>query len=196
MAAGSRRLRAVLALLVLACAFLTTACGDPRVDGHRLYTQRKGVARFSFEYSDKYVKDRDDTSGSVTSVLFTRTYREADSASSFTFFIAGVGVYAKSAHVYLEQELADAQNNAPDFKLLYISGLDVAGVTGTQLVYTYRRLPPPDWGGSRESWAVVKKVFFETDGVIWEIYLDAFADTAVADMADFDHVLETLRILH
>ena len=41
----------------------------------------------------------------------------------------------------------------------------------------------------------MKDVFFESNGVIWRIQQDAFVDTAEADIADFDHVLATFKML-
>jgi hypothetical protein len=165
------------------------------VNGDRVYVQNKGIAHFSFEYSDRYRKSVDDTSGRVTSLFFKREYRDAGGFTFWWFLVAAPGIYAESAQVYLEQELALARQHSTDFKLLYVSGLQVAGVTGTQLVYTYTRPKAADWGSARPTGALVKDVYFESDGLIWRIESDAFIDTATADMADFDHVLTTFKIL-
>jgi hypothetical protein len=187
--------RALLALLVLSCAFPTAACGDPRVDGQRIHTVTKGIAHFSFQYSDKYVKSGGENLEQFSSVYFDRTYEEADSFTLFYIVVSKAGVYAEGAQVYLEQELSSAQESYMDFKLLYVSGREVAGLLGTQLVYTYTRRRAPDWPSPKATGAVVKEVFFESDGLIWKVGLNAFDKTAIADMADFDHVLATFKIL-
>ena len=96
-----------------------------------------------------------------------------------------------------EWEASEAVFIYSDFQLLERSQVTVSGINGEQIVYSYTEIrgvgqrktdedPYPMQG---------RRIYFYSNGVIWELTLDLLLSEAETANADFEHLLETFQIL-
>jgi hypothetical protein len=100
-------------------------------------------------------------------------------------------------------------------KLLERSAVTVAGIPGEQIVYSHK--PPmimraplklilftisPDWNArytrrnpQESELRITREVYFNYDGLIWNIQIDSDESVAEQAKADFEHLLKTFKIL-
>ena len=81
-----------------------------------------------------------------------------------------------------------------NFELLERAPLTVAGIEGEMVAYLVDKLMPiPREDGQRLAYCRV--VFFEHDGLIWEIEAECHQEIMDEVRADFEHIVETFTIL-
>ncbi len=183
----------IKSLFVLLTSLLLLAACNPSTDGYKTYSQNKGPAKYSFQYAPEYHKTIEDTLSEVSAVYFGREYEEAGTFSTLSIFVSRIGVYAPNAEAYMEEAIGIAKTSQ-NFQMIEVSPLNIAGVTGQKLVYSYTRGRSTDFPSPEPAPAIVRSVFFEQGGCVWNIELDGFAEMAELEAIEFDHVLETLQI--
>ena len=97
-----------------------------------------------------------------------------------------------------DQTLASDQNYKPDFRILKDIPVEVGGEQGKELVYAYtkyRTIQEIHQGLSPVP-SVWRRVMFVHDNQLWDLEMGGLESTSEADGADFDHAVETLKILN
>lgn len=97
---------------------------------------------------------------------------------------------------FLDEFIADmSRHESTRFKLLKRSPVTVSGITGERIIYEWdgRGLVPRD---EPVKLYYVNDVFFDYDGLIWEIKSEARTEEMVDEVNTyFDHLLQTFKIL-
>jgi hypothetical protein len=161
---------------------------------------KKGIVHFSFEYSRHFslVKDISET---YTHLMFDGPYYKYPRSRTridISVYRAGDGILANKET--LIQERLRIVSAFPDYTLLARLGVGVAGVEGEQITYFYiDSMPTPGQAGHIPGDVprptISRNVYFEHQGLIWEIQMESNESNAEADKADFEHLLQTFEIL-
>ena len=187
-----------IGLIILAL----TGCFNTNSSGYQTFVMSEGAAQFSFEYSSKY------KIGDYKPLIDTLKFRELASVSliapfnkqskdftSILFLVWAVDILAPNAESQMEMVIKKASTSM-DFKLLEQTGVTVSNVPAKLIAYTERNIQPIDRGLKEPPFEVWREVFFDYNGLIWEIEMRSDSSTAEEDKADFEHILQTFKILN
>jgi hypothetical protein len=184
--------------LFIAVTALTVAssCASS-LDGYKLVTQNKGFAHFTFECPAQYVRPlwrlprvemkqnftrlftyHRDKKIPIDSIIEVIAWRVMDSASY------------DNAEDLMKQRLSMFGREL-DFEIKEYLSVQVTGISAQGFMFTYSALGV----GSDSVPGVRRAVFFDHNGVIWEISMVSDSTRTEAAKADFDHLLETFIIL-
>jgi hypothetical protein len=188
-------------LLSLFSIFLSS-CGNSGVNTYKTYVFNEGILHFSLEYRAYYKVDWTKPAES--------TGYPTQQAMSFDLIspkIKGINDYtyikvladkpddlipdAKSA-------MERAQRNASswaDYKLLDKSEITIDSLHAYRLDYQIRNVIGIIAGTSGPRISVYREVHFDAKGYVWLIQIRSDSTTAEADKADFEHILQTFKIL-
>ncbi len=72
----------------------------------------------------------------------------------------------------------------------------MSNVPARLIAYTERNIQPIDRGLKEPPFEVWRKVFFDYNGLIWQIDIRSASSTAEEDKADFEHIVKTFKILN
>jgi len=105
---------------------------------------------------------------------------------------------------FLEAYIIDIKDSFEVFQVLERSSVNISGISAEQVVYAYDefsvRNPLPDAplkgtpSGSSLIW-VGRAIFFDHDGLVWFIRMKSIEEAAEKTKLDFEHLIETFRIL-
>ena len=182
--------------MVLTLTAITPGC-DSSMEGYKKVTVSKSIASCSFEYPVSY----EDPFGSLlegdpeNSVLLLRPYADkwyADIALSV--IVENNGSLFTNAKDALDNLLYNYEHPYYDnkFILLERSSVEVSGVTGEIVIFSITMAPDYYLGPHS---AVGRDVFFDHNGMIWNIHLYSHETIAEQAEADFEHILESFQIL-
>ncbi len=186
----------ILSLLLLFIIISSIGYGCREVTpGHRLFTLRKGLGHYSFEYPVEYKRSASDQHSGYSREYFHRLLPEQDPIyARFIILIIEAGRHGDpDARTTLESDISYHSESAKDFRILEQSSLIIAGVDGELLVTSY--FPKGQFGGFSEIQIMVRSVYFDYDGSIWEITMISSEEFAETARADFEHLLKTFQIL-
>jgi len=181
-------------LLMLSCLIALTAC-EGTAAGYNKYTQRKGIAHFSFECPESYEKSSYYLDSDHTSILHARHHNDGylDSWFRVRVFEAGWGDYSDATDL-LEKNNQRLGDSHEDYQILDRSSVSIDGVNGKKLISSYT--PDTYESDLKESTLLInRKVYFDHNGLIWEIMMISIEEVAEADEPGWEHLLETFRIL-
>ena len=197
---------ALFIALVLTLVSATLGC-DSSMEGYRAFTFNE-VAHFSFEYPAHYKKT---SAGAEVEdkIIHIGLRDEVPSEGSNAGFIGikveGAGITYPDATVALEHTLSIFVDSEPydedaeqaPGRLLERSTLTVAGIPAELIVYSYgydyvRDSPSDPWVLLLR---IAREVYFDYNGLIWNIVIESDEDRAEVAKADFEHLLETFQIL-
>jgi hypothetical protein len=159
----------------------------------------RGIAHFSFERPEGYSLDkievRNDSEHRYTDVGLSSPLNDKG------YYTATIGIFVNpisdvfpDAAVALEYSLS-THSGFKDFELLQRFTTTVAGTQGQGFVASYSSFrhpthPVPGWNPY-----VTRQVFFGSNGLIFQVSILSDASTAEVEKADFEHILETFKIL-
>ena len=183
-------------LLVLGMTMLTfQGCGEYR----KCTFHSGGNTRYSFEYPSTYRKESDDSASQYFTSVFLwlpgrkgATFLANPSIAVMITFPSAIEINAKAS---LESDL-DNGMNLQEFQLLERSEIIVSGIQAEQIVFSWLMTSEASsfepqiyyiWSG--------RKVYFNYEGEIWILTLKSTANAIVQANADFNHFLQTFRIL-
>ena len=181
-----------------------TGCAGPTNSAYREFTLRMGSTHFSFEYPASYQKPHVDWTAlpqltSVTILHVIGNGGESSIDSHIGIYLMYSKYYSTDAKALLESDLAEYENGSyvSDFKLLDRSQISVSGIQGEQFSYSHTWYPDalsPKSSGNPYP-MLGRIIYFYSDGVIWELSVDSPLSTAEQAKIDFDHILQTFKIL-
>ena len=185
-------------------------------DGYTSLTMKQGIAHFSFEYPEQYKgywwskfygwRNAPDEALIHTEVkLIGRSHRSTLPQKPYivTYISPNAEGYNSAQHV-AEEYLKYARKD-PNFQLLEETPVMISGEEGYKVVYNFTPLvygppfpigqvpppPPPE-----ATPGVMRQVFFISGDLEWRIRMFSPKDIAEATEAEFDHILQTFKILN
>jgi hypothetical protein len=193
---------AVLVLIVMLVVMLNlTGCSDY----YKKMSVTDGIAHFSFEYPSNYKPEfqyLDDAPYERTRVgLFTINEESWVNVheAGITVAIEKTGKRYSNSTDALEAEIKWwTSRGYKDFLLLERSKVIFAGVQSEQIVYSYTYMHIEDVQINMhvvKTPTIVRIIFFDYHEQIWFISVEAHGSYANQSKADFDHILQTFKIL-
>jgi hypothetical protein len=185
---------------------ITSGC-ESSMEGYRTFTFNK-VAHFSFEYPAHYKKT---SAGAEVEdkIIHIGLRDEVPSKGSTDGFIVikveGAGDTYPDATAALEDNLSgfvepdyyDEDAEEEPKRLLERSTITVAGISAELIVYSYGydHIWDESSGSAVILLRIAREVYFDYDGLIWNLVIKSDEDRADVAEADFEHLLETFQIL-
>jgi hypothetical protein len=200
----------MLLLLVIGCN------GSPGV--YKTVVVKSELCYYSFEYSGNYEKDGprteldrtipytvlylvapainetaevlDRNSGKIETVVGKR------SPAGFTFDVYNPVKYESAPQTSQERIERTIVGNQSweNFSLLERSSISVSGIKGEIITYLVDRLMPiPVENGKKLEY--VRAVYFDYDGLLWVIEVKCKEEISQQVKADFDHIIQSFKIL-
>ncbi len=190
-------LSVVMALMMLVSSSALNGCS-----GNEEYTKvtvNKSEARFSFEYPVGY-EDPFHSLQETDQDNMVQLYHPEDRLRGVADKILSIvfepgGKEFPNAEAKLEDLLEGREHPDPyydnKFQLLERSSTEVSGTQGEYIVYSF----VPRGGNLGLGPVVSREVYFDHDGLIWEIDLTSKEGIADTVKGEFEHVLQTFKIL-
>lgn len=195
---------ALCLVTVLALAAILMGCGRNDTTGYKEFIVSEGPVPFSLEYPVSYQKPSVDRTAEphITSVTFIRIVWEGERysvLSTVDVSIYDATYYSTDASALLAESLRKFEDGFlyDDFQLLERSQIIVSGIQGEEIVYSYTWTPTWRDHSTGEDPYVMRgrRIYFYSDGVIWELTLGSPLSEVEIANADFEHILETFQIL-
>jgi hypothetical protein len=190
------------ALLILLLSLVLPGCQNRDVNSYKTFTLNEGAVHFSLEYRTYYKIDSlkpAEATGDLMqqSMFFTLISPKIKGVNDYTYIHV---VVDKPDEITPDAKSATerAERNASswaDYKLLDKYETTVDGVLAYRLDYQNRNIVPAIAGVSGPSIEVIREVAFDAKGYVWMIQIRSVSSTAEADKADFEHILQTFKIL-
>jgi|WetSurMetagenome_2_1015567.scaffolds.fasta_scaffold378016_2 hypothetical protein len=193
-------------VILLAMSLIPSGCSQ--ADGHKTFTMKEGIARFSFEYSAHYKVKEHYADYQITAVHLRGPFnKEANDYTLINISIVRAGgVFAPNAESKISG-LIKGRSGDPlfEFKVLEQVDLNIADIPAKLIAYQERDITRAMAGmyakmsGNNDSqtvaYEVCREVSFVYNDLLWTISIDSDVSTAEAEKADFEHVLQTFKIL-
>jgi hypothetical protein len=193
-------------IAVSTLAAIISGC-DSSMEGYRTFTFNK-VAHFSFEYPahyEKYSAHATVENRTISIWFHDKVPPKGSTYGYIKIIVEGVGITYPDAEAALEDNLSGFAE--PDYydedaeeepkRLLERSTITVAGIQAELIVYSYGYDYVRD--STSDSWVILiriaREVYFDYDGLIWNLVIKSDEDRADVAEADFEHLLETFQIL-
>ncbi|MFC2035816.1 hypothetical protein ACFLUJ_06825 [Chloroflexota bacterium] len=173
--------------------------------GNRTFTLREGIGHFSFKYPSRYepeiVRTETGPLGPETYVvLFTSTtghaiveYHDAE----ILVHIGNIEARGRNSEEAAEFNISYWSRDE-DFRLIERSSIEVAGIRGEQIVYSYVNEFTPHVSLGMHSVnkpAIRRGVFFDYNGQSWSISVTGHESIDDIVKKDYNHILETFKII-
>ncbi|MBN1368271.1 MAG: hypothetical protein JW967_10145 [Dehalococcoidales bacterium] len=203
----------ILTLSLMGCnSRQKTVISDP-VNGYRTITESNKFCSFTFEFSDFYkiykpsivtkntmynfVSMSLTAPGKTTSMILPDFNNSGTIDNGITYTPAYIDIHVSidwgSASERLDGVIEDV-SKWPSFELLERVPVTVSGFTGEQVVYVDTLLPFPTASGEQPL-EITRAVYFNVGNDVWKI--EACSEMAMAEQvkSDYEHVLQTFRLL-
>lgn len=200
----ARREAASLRLTMLVTVFMVIfiiGCGLNRNDPYVKASFHEGRAQFYFEYPNTYNQPFLDRASEPQSVLVTVAHPNGVSKAIDTEISVSADVpntlFPDSKSI-TQYRMSEFESGAffPNFKLIQRSNINVGGIIAEHITYSYSFITGTygDSTPSTETW-VGDDVYLDSNGLIWQLRMHS--DSTREDKAkdDFDHILDTFKIL-
>jgi hypothetical protein len=184
----------ILAVMVSLTSGLT-ACGE-----YGQFILRDELAKCIFEYPSSYswpaVYNSNEDSISISSGLFSGGRDNSQVDSRISFYILKRNDIFLDYKTLLEFNLNEIKKGPGEFELRDRSPFIIAGVEGEKIACNY--------SGIREDHKTQKQylvpsiaygIYFENNGILWEIMVDAIMGKSDLAKATFDHVIDSFRFI-
>jgi hypothetical protein len=200
----------------MACNNKPTAVITDSINGYRTITEKDRLCSFSFEFSDFYEVTKPSMVTKRTMYKFVDMYLlapkkttsmllpgfETNSGAStnvITYTPASIEISKTidwgAASIHVDELLRDV-STWPRFILLERNPVIVDGFPGEQIVYVNDTLLPfPSGSGEGRPLQIIRAIYFNVGNDVWTI--EAESEMSMADQvkADFEHIIQTLKIL-
>ena len=182
-----------MVLTSVAISAFSSACGLPK-----FYTLQKGVGHFSVALPPGYrvtmVEKREDSGYTDVRIDGPRNDRKNIYSAVDVFIITANKTYPNALN-WLEWGLASV-NDYPNFELLDRSKYRLGDITAEQYVYRHTSFAdeclPPKAARTR---IISREIVFDYEGKIWSIDLSYWENESRSYEADFEYILQSLKIL-
>ena len=190
-----------LSFLLIISGVISVSC-TPCNDGYKQYHIEKGIVNFSFDYPCSYDEVGLEVDDDFTLITLNGPYHK--DLEDFTLISIFVVDSDDPDFLKPERRLNNAislYETFLDYRLIERSSVNVAGIEGQQILYFYNKERPEigDAGyipGAGPAPTIAREIYFIDKGRLWNITIFSNDSTSEADMADFEHMLETFTILN
>jgi hypothetical protein len=170
----------VFIILLVLIAPVLSSCTTSQ---YKTYTLKHYGISFSFEYPSGYKKISEYLQSNPGASIGVRFALAAGEDPVF-----GVNIDSPLAEVKVDPKAAanTAGSHTPEQELERTS-ITVAGITGELVAYSsndFQNTP-----------SVSQEVFFSANGVLWNIYIYSATDKADEAKTDFEHIINTFKVL-
>jgi hypothetical protein len=164
--------------------------------GYKKYTQRDGIAHFSFEYSEDYKESYIDLLPAYTSVGYDRWQNDGwfDSGFRVGVYKSGWGDYQKASDL-LDHDIQFGYDSKEDYQILERSPISIDSIKGELLISSYTPGESHESDLKEPTLLINRTVYFDYKGLIWEINMISIEKVAEADEPIWEHLIETFKIL-
>jgi len=191
---------AIIFLVILSTLMLTLpGCLSP----YRTFSYTQGVAHFKFEYPRDLEKVDVSRTDKYSGVYFTREIVK-DGWFDMDLYILVDKAPELDARSRLEKDITRLEEALKVSKVLERSPVVISGISGELVVSTYdlysHRIPWPDpvFKGAPQGPELIeisREVYFDNNGFAWYIRMTSTEEVAEEAKADFEHVINTFKIL-
>ncbi len=200
---NNARLRQYLLLiLIISVALAAVSCSNSyavtRVnDTHNLLTVKQGIAKYSLEFSINYEVVSVDIRKTYTSITLDGPEVGENHDHTFISIYARILGDGESGYQSIQEEFLNMENNQPDFRILERFPVTIAGESGEELAYYYFWRPPVnlELQGEQPKPVIVRRSIFTHDNLFYRIQLNSIESYADTDKVDFEHVVQTFKII-
>ena len=164
--------------------------------GYKKYTQRDGIARFSFEYPKSYEESSAYSRSDYISVSFARWQNDGWLDSSFMVGVykSGWGDYQKASDL-LDHDIQFGYDSKEDYQILERSPISIDSIKGELLISSYTPGESHESDLKEPTLLINRTVYFDYKGLIWEINMISIEKVAEADEPIWEHLIVTFKIL-
>jgi|WetSurMetagenome_2_1015567.scaffolds.fasta_scaffold460711_1 hypothetical protein len=190
-------------VFVILC-FMLNGCNNTNTNLYKTFILNEGTVHFSLEYRTYYkIKEvmPGASSGDVLKDLMVLTLIGPLAKGTKDHTLINVIVdkpdeLVPDAKTGIERaEKMAAKWN--DYKLLNKYELAIDGVQAYRIDYQNRNIVPAIAETSNQHFiSVYREVRFDANGYVWMIQMESDSSTAETDAIDFDHIIETFKILN
>jgi hypothetical protein len=185
----------ILLVLILIIVPLT-GCRIASNPDFKTFTMKDGLGNFTFEYTSLYQVKESYTQKDISAVTLIGPYiQEVKNYTTIKVLISPPSELIPGA----ESRIKRAERNAssfPDYMLIGKTELVIDNIQAYRIDYMERNLQPIDRGLSKPPIEVFREVYFDTKGLRWMLQMRSDSSTADADKPDFEHVLQSFKILN
>jgi hypothetical protein len=198
---SNKRICLILYILMLNCLFFNS-CQNMDVNSYKTFTLTDGNVHFSLEYRSYYkIKEVhpsfDTGNASDTFLDFTLISPKIKQTKDYT----RIKVLAdKPDHLIpdAKSNVERAENNASswaNYKLYDKYETTIDGIPAYRLDYQNQNIIPAIAGTGGPAIEVYRELYFDAKGLVWMIQMSSDSSTAEADKADFEHIIQTFKVL-
>ncbi|MDD5039162.1 MAG: hypothetical protein PHN78_07595 [Dehalococcoidales bacterium] len=177
---------------------------------YRLLTEVRGIAQFRFEYPASFGVTYPTIKDNGTSIFFTRRVIKGGWFDKSLYFGVGKPSFwgmpseqsdAKNA---LEADIARIEKAFKAVDIIDNTTVSVDGIVASVIVIRYDwysmwpSLPDAPLQGTPKGPNLImidRSVYFDYDGLVWVIKMGAYEKVADEAKVEFDHIIETFKIL-
>jgi hypothetical protein len=178
-----------IGILVLIVAIILTVVSSCTTPQYRTYTLQHNDISFSFEYPSAYKKVSaylQDSQGAPITVRFARLGGIFGLFTTDPHFIVDISSPLSETEVDPKTAADTAGSHTPD-QQLERAVITIAGTTGELVAYSQ-----PD---TKIVPIIIREVFFNANGVLWNIGIYSSTDKADTAKVDFEHIISTFKVL-
>ena len=197
----SQWLRVILALL--SAMFFLAGCKGYKITGNNndefknLYVTR-GLGKFTFEYNAKYKVNNVSIRDTETGVFLFGP--EAANNPDITILSISAAKLDNGESDYksaLEHSLALNAAEQRDFKIITRFSVTINGESGEEVEYSYIMDRPYEdkIKGLQPVPSITIKLMFAHNNLLWWLQADSLDSEADSTNADFDHIVQTFKLL-
>lgn len=188
--------------MILATLLMTSGCSG--ADGYKTFTIGEGIAKFSFDYSSRYKVKEYYAHDNITAVHIRGPFnKEANDYTLIDVIVVPTTSFYPDAESAINDLIRKRSGDSVfEFKVLEQGDLMVAGIPAKFIVYQERDLTRAiadmyaDNDSKKTAYEVCREIDFVYNDLLWIISIDSDVSTAEADKANFEHVLQTFKILN
>jgi len=193
----------VINLFLVLIIFVTFSANCQKQNTYKTFVLATGTAHFSFEYPSNYkveeVEPGENTGVPTQDIAYVKLAGPLIKKIQYHTKIDVVADKPDDLIPDAKSIRERAERNAAswgDYKLLNKSETNIDGVQAYRFDYQNRNIIPAIAGISNEHFIeVYREVCFDAKGFVWIIQMRSDSSTAETDLADFEHVLLTFKIL-
>jgi hypothetical protein len=191
----------ILLVVIILTSFITISCGNYReFTLKNIVPQASAGTNFSLEYPSRY-KSLIVNQASLNTTIVTGSFPseshdsyEYNNLPQYKLWISALKISDKTVEHYkalIEEDLRviEGQN---EFKLIDRSPVNVDEVIAEQVIYSYILQSDKELEDTN---FISYRVYFEKNGFFWKIIIEAISDRTEQAKRDFEHIIQTFRII-
>jgi hypothetical protein len=186
----------VLIVFIIIGCLPVNGCSSITSDGYKRVIVTKSGIRFSFEYASSYKPDSDTLQNGSENSQATLIHFPKEQK-----FVPDKMIYIEpmkpdsdhpDAASWLEFYFKGMDHVRANFTLISRETIKVANIDGQKIVFSNTESTVL----VRPAVIITRGVYFDYQGLIWEIYVASTQDLSNEAGSDFDHIINTFKFLN